>query len=104
MASKKNRQKKQNNKRVTLLLATFVVLVIALFGTVFKSWSQVVSNRRETKELEKKYDLLLEEEAALNGEVVKLQDPNYIARYAREKYLYSKDGETILRIIDKAED
>ena len=28
----------------------------------------------------------------------KLQDPDYIARYAREKYLYSKDGEFILKI------
>ena len=29
-----------------------------------------------------------------------LQDPNYIARFAREKYLYSKNGEIIIRIVD----
>ena len=28
----------------------------------------------------------------------KLQDPDYIARYAREKYFYSKDGEYIIKI------
>ena len=28
----------------------------------------------------------------------KLQNPEYIARYAREKYLYSKEGEYILQI------
>ena len=28
----------------------------------------------------------------------KLNDPDYIARYARETYLYSKDGEYIIRL------
>ena len=30
------------------------------------------------------------------GEVVKLQDPEYVAKYAREKYLFTKDGELII--------
>ena len=30
----------------------------------------------------------------------KLQNPDYIARYAREKYSYSKDGEYVLQIPD----
>ena len=30
-----------------------------------------------------------------------MQDPEYIARYLREKYLYSKDGEDIIRIPEK---
>ena len=40
----------------------------------------------------------LEEEETLKSEIVKLQDDEYIARYAREKYLYSKDGEIIIKI------
>ena len=44
---------------------------------------------------------LLEEEAALSSQVIKLQDPEYRARYARENQMYTKDGETILIIIDK---
>jgi putative chitinase len=27
-----------------------------------------------------------------------IKDPDYVARYAREKYMYSKDGEIILRL------
>ena len=27
-----------------------------------------------------------------------LQDKDYLARYAREKYFYSKDGEVIIRM------
>ena len=47
-----------------------------------------------------KYTGLLEEEASLNSEVNKLQDADYIERYAREKYMYTLDGEKILIIID----
>ena len=43
------------------------------------------------------YDVAMEE---LEGTVTKLQDPDYVARYAREKYLFSKDGEIIIRIPD----
>ena len=31
-------------------------------------------------------------------EVEKLKDPDYVARYAREQFLYSKDGEFNIRI------
>ena len=48
--------------------------------------------------LEKQLTELKNDEAALKVNVEKLQDPDYIARYAREKYLYSKDGEFIIRI------
>jgi len=99
MTSKK-RKKNNDNSLYVLLVFTCAVLVIALIGTVFKDYSKVVQNRKETKDLETRYQELLEEETSLNSEVVKLQDPLYIARYAREKYLYSRNGETILRIVD----
>ena len=41
---------------------------------------------------------LKDQEDELKVDASKLQDPDYIARYAREKYSYSKDGEIILRI------
>ena len=102
--SKKKKTDNKDKKRIMILFLTVIVLIIVLIGTVFKDWVQVMSNRQETKELEDRYQELLEEEASLNSEVVKLQDPTYVARYAREKYLYSKDGETILRIIDNSEE
>lgn len=55
----------------------------------------------EVRELEKKLADLQEEEKELNSEIVKLQDPDYLARYAREKYFYSKDNEIIIRIPTK---
>ena len=43
---------------------------------------------------------LEEEEKVLESDIQKLADPAYVARYAREKYLYSKDGELIIRLPD----
>ena len=94
--------KKKKKKHISLIMPLFVttVLLIALFSTVFTDWRQVNKNIKNTKELHAKYDLLKEEEESLNVEITKLQDPDYISRYAREKYMYSKDGEVILRIIE----
>ena len=52
----------------------------------------------EMGDLEKEYLSLLSEEARLEADIKRLKDPEYIARYVREKYLYSKDGEIIIRI------
>ena len=41
---------------------------------------------------------LLSEEEKLVSEVTKLQDDEYVARYAKEKFLYSEDGEVIIRM------
>ena len=47
----------------------------------------------QKKELEDRIASLKEEEKVLKSDIQKLEDPSYVARYAREKYLYSKDGE-----------
>ena len=41
---------------------------------------------------------LKEKEEELKVDVERLEDPDYVARYAREKYMYSKEGEIILRL------
>ena len=99
------RKKKKESNRYRYLVPIFscVILIIALIGTVINDWMQVVKNRSEIKEIQVKYEELKEEEESLNVEVAKLKDPDYIARYAREKYMYSKPGEIILRIIDPTE-
>ena len=87
-------------KQLIFLLFAVVVFLVILVSTIFNDVVQIYANKKETAELEEKYNALLEEEASLNSEVVKLQDPEYQARYAREKYLYTKDGEKILTILD----
>lgn len=82
-----------------LLISIAAFLSLSCFGT----WQQIANNRKEKKELEAKYNELLENEESLEGTVVKLQDPEYAAKYAREKYLFTKDGELIIDMSDVEE-
>ena len=52
------------------------------------------------EDLNKQIANLSLEKEKLEANIVKLEDPDYIAKYVREKYFYSKDGELILRIDD----
>ncbi len=65
---------------------------------MYHDFMQIINNHKETIALTAEYERLLEEEKALTSEVTKMQDPNYLARYAKEKYLYSEDNEIIIRI------
>ena len=98
IVNKSNKKLKKSN--FWLLLLVVFIFVLVLISTVFNDWLQIVNNRKEVEELNKYYEELKEEGASLNSEVTKLQDPEYVARYAREKYMFTKDGETVLRIID----
>lgn len=98
---KKKKLKKKKDNHIVFLLLAVVMFIVILISTIFNDVQQIIMNRNKTEELNIKYIELLEEEASLNGEVIKLQDPEYIARYAREKYMYTKDGEKILTIIEK---
>ena len=72
-------------------------LLTLLVATVYNDWKQILNNRKLTSELTKEYANLLDEEAKLNAEITKLQDDTYLARYAKEKYMLSSDGDTIIK-------
>lgn len=94
---------KKDRRRLVLEVGTLCVLVAALILTSFSDWKTVVNNKLQTKQLTEEYTSLLEDGASLESEVNKLQDEDYLARYAREKYFYSKDGELIIRILGEDE-
>lgn len=90
-------------RRLFCYIAIFVFLVSYTSYTTFNYWQQILKNKNEEKLLQEKYKKLLASEAVLETDVIKLQDPEYVAKYAREKYLYTKDGELIIKIIDENE-
>ena len=96
MAKKKKNKKKL--KRMLFLGVSSIAIIIATTYTIGKYWVEIYDKYQEKKELKKKLVTLKEKEDELKVDASKLQDPDYIARYAREKYSYSKDGEIILRI------
>ena len=58
----------------------------------------VLTAKNENINLENKLKSLQNDEENLKIEIQKLKDPEYIARYARENYSYSKDGEYIIKL------
>lgn len=93
-----NREKSQ--ARIRIYLVVIVGLLTFLGYEMYSYWPKIYANYKEKSELQKQYNELLDQENTLSGDIKKLQDPNYIARFAREKYLYSKNGEIIIRIVD----
>lgn len=92
---KKTRKEK---KRLILITLVIIGLIGSLFSSVSRDWVEILQNNKKADELAAKYDDLLKEEEKLKSDVIKLQDSDYVARYAKEKYLYSTDGETIIRL------
>ena len=97
MAVKKNVRKKRT-RRVLLLGFGSLAIIVTMVFTIGRYWVEIYDKYKEKNELEKQLAKLEAEEKTLKLDADKLQDPDYVARYAREKYLYSKDGEFIIKI------
>ena len=94
------RATKKDKRRILVLIVILIPLLVLFISNVWKYSTQILKNIETKKELDVTYKEKLKEEEKLQSEIIKLQDPDYVARYAREKYLYSKDGEIIIRIPD----
>lgn len=94
----KNKTKTKSRRRMLFLGLTSIIVIVATTFTIGKYWIEIYDKYQEQKKLEKELISLKNKEKKLKVDANKLQDPDYIARYAREKYLYSKDGEFILKI------
>ncbi len=95
MASKRRKKAK---RRFLFLGIGSIAIIIVMTLSIGKYWVEIFDKYQEKKELSKELESLKEKEEQLRVDADKLQNPDYIARYAREKYLYSKDGEFILQI------
>ncbi len=96
MAKKKS--KARTRARLCLFVPVCCLIVVAIFTAVGNYWVKIADKYQEKAELKQEMLSLREKEAELKVDVEKLEDPDYIARYAREKYMYSKDGELIIRL------
>lgn len=99
-------RKKTRVKVKIRTLLTFVITIV-LFGYVSFSviYYGISKNKFEQEEiaLKEKLENLKEQEIDLNSEISKLKDDDYLARYAREEYSYSKKGEYIIKLEENEE-
>lgn len=93
-------KRKQVTRKIIFVFIIYIVLGVLLLDSIVKTSYQLYTKGKEKRKFQEELEVLKDTEDELKGQVNKLQDPDYIARYAREKYLYSKDGEIIIRIPD----
>ena len=99
----KKRVRNRTKLRLRLLSLTIILLVGVIVTSVYKDLMQVLKNKNEIAVLSNKYNNLLHEEESLQSEITKLQDSNYVARYAREKWLLTLPDEIIIKQANKEE-
>lgn len=100
MVVAKKQKTKLNRGRVigcALFVATFV-MAISFFGRLYRLQqrsSDLAKVRIELAELEK-------ECAAIEEEITLLDDENYVTRYARKNWVFTKEGETVIPLPEDA--
>ena len=94
----KNRNKAKSRRRMLLLgLISFAIIFTTTF-TIGKYWIEIFEKYKEKRELEAELTALKEKEEELKVDANKLQNPEYVARYLRERFYYSKDNEYIIKL------
>lgn len=100
----KKRVTKASKKRLAVF-GTLSIFIIGYFIFMVAIYIYNIGSLTIKKEnLNNNLTELKHEEKILTNEIEKLQDPTYIAKYAREHYAYSKDGEYIIKINEKKEE
>ena len=99
----KNKKPKNNSNHIFILIVAIISMTVFMFITLSGVVVQIYDKNKEASELEDKLADLKDNEEKLESEINRLQDPEYLARYAREKYFYSKENELIIRIPEKEE-
>ncbi len=73
----------------------YMAIALVMLYSLGLSFQRVYKAKNELTSLEEKRDLLMAEKKELAEEVELLNDEDYVVRYAREHYIFSKDGEEV---------
>lgn len=94
----KRRITKASKRRLTVFGTISLIAIIYFNISLILNCYSIYDLTREKAILENKFALLQQEADNLKLDIQKLNDPKYLADYARENYLYSKDDEYIIQI------
>lgn len=72
-----------------------MIIGCGLLLTLFNSMVTVYQHQDEVTVLKKQKAAVVKEKKALENEIKLLNDEDYVARYARENYVFTRDGEQV---------
>ncbi len=93
--------KKTSKRRLVILMPIVIFLVGYATFTLVVTVGELYNLNKQEKELKQNLTKLKGNAEDLKTEINKLQDADYVARYARENYLYTKDGEYVIKVDEK---
>ncbi|MFA6327364.1 MAG: septum formation initiator family protein [Bacilli bacterium] len=93
-----NKASKTTKRRLRLFTIITLIVFVLFVSNVASLYIQIQHSNQKETELVVELNTLKDKTIYLQNEVKKLSDPDYVAKYAREKYLYSKDGEYTIKL------
>lgn len=88
-------------RRVLFYSAVATLVIGILVFNLVKQQHLLATNKKQSTELQTKYNHLMQQETAYKEQVEQLKDPEYVAKLARSEYYLSKNGEIIFAIPSK---
>ena len=99
----KRKISKASKRRLSFFGPICLIAIIYFLVSLTINIYTIYELSNEKHKLETKLANLQEESENLKNDIEKLSDEEYLANYAREQYLYSKNGEYIIHIEDSEE-
>ena len=100
----KRRKVTKASKRRLALFGTISVAMIVYFFTMLSVYVIRIYNLKEEEAALKENLVTLQaKEKSLKTQIEKLKDKDYLAKYARENYQYSKSGELVFQMEEEKE-
>ncbi len=98
------RRKKLLIRRLTLFFVFVAIVSYTLIKTLYTQASVLNEKQDQLKEVQAEYNQIKENQEILKENITKLQDDEYVGKYARQEYYLSGEGEIIFSIPDKEVD
>ncbi len=89
------KKRKKMTPLLKLLCYAMIIFSSVLLYKVFEEVYTTIQLKNQLEEVKEKLQEVKDENAYLTSEKEKLEDPDYVASYARGTYLLSKDDEQI---------
>ncbi|BBH25751.1 FtsB family cell division protein [Intestinibaculum porci] len=96
-------KKKQAIGKKAVVSVILIMLSIAIYVNIASNVKRVRTQRAQYQALVKQRDALKKERSALETEVKNLNDDDYVVKYARDHYIFTKGSEKAVVLPDDSE-
>ncbi|WP_125567098.1 FtsB family cell division protein [Companilactobacillus insicii] len=98
--SRSNFEKKVHKRRLVTIGVLFAIVLLILGSQIVSAHMTYTSTAQKIEVNQKKLSKQKATQSDLKVEINQLKDKNYLEKYIREKYMYSKPGELVYNLPD----